>query len=83
MKMKLSKQAQAYVESQLNPDDQNQLQVYQVLIEGYWSGKLDMDMDKQEIILLDKPVPRAATPGGSVISGAIMQAIAGNLQKKE
>ena len=85
--MKLDKRAQLFVDKKLqamgidpkaNPDPHS---VYQILIEGYWSGHLDMDPGAGEIILNDKPVTRQATPAEAHISGAIMLAMAGGEKK--
>jgi len=85
--MKLDKRAQLYVDKKLeaegidpkaNPDPHS---VYQILIEGYWSGHLDMDPAADEIVLNDKPVARHATPAEAHISGAIMMAMAGGEKK--
>jgi len=80
MNMKLDSRVQKYVEGKMG-DNQNQMAVYQILIDGYWAGDLDMDPDKGLIILVDKPIPREATPAAAHISGAIMQAIVGGEKK--
>ncbi len=72
--MKLSRDVQKYVKDKMG-DNQNQMAMYQILIDGYWSGELDMDATAEEITLVTNPVPRAATPATAHISGAIMQAM--------
>ncbi len=85
--MKLDKRAQLFVDKKLeangidpkaNPDPQS---VYQILIEGYWSGHLDMDPATNQVILNDNPEARQATPAEAHISGAIMLAMAGGEKK--
>jgi len=78
--MKLGDKVKAYVDAKMG-DNQNQLAMYQILIDGYWAGELDMDPSKGEITLVANPVPRVATPGTAHISGAIMQAIVGGKKK--
>ena len=72
--MKLSDQVKAYVDAKIG-NNQNQMAMYQILIDGYWSGELDMDPVKQEITLVANPESRPATPATAHISGAIMQAM--------
>ena len=80
--MKLGKDVKAYIDKKLgNTKDENQARVYQVLIEGYWSGELDINPSTQQVILVEDPTPRAATPIGAHITSAIMHALAGNNKK--
>ena len=72
--MKLSDKVKAYVDAKMG-DNQNQMAMYQILIDGYWSGELDMDPSKGEMTLVANPVSRPATPATAHISGAIMQAM--------
>jgi hypothetical protein len=78
--MKLSEEVKTYVDARIK-DEKNQAQMYQILIDGYWAGELDMDPSKGEITRVTNPVPRVATPGTAHISGAIMQAIVGGKKK--
>ncbi len=81
--MKLGKAMKTYIDKKMgDTKDENQLRVYQVLIEGYWAGELDVDPSTQEVSLVEDPVPRAVTaPGHAHITGAIMQAL-GRDEKK-
>ena len=78
--MKLDSRAQNYVDAKMG-DNQNQMAVYQILIDGYWSGELDMDPSKGEMTLVANPVSRPATPATAHISGAIMLAMAEEAKK--
>jgi hypothetical protein len=78
--MKLSEDVKAYVDARIK-DEKNQVQMYQILIDGYWSGELDMDPTKGEMTLVANPVSRPATPATAHISGAIMLAMAEDAKK--
>ena len=78
--MKLSEDVKAYVDARIK-DEKNQVQMYQILIDGYWSGELDMDPSKGEMTLVANPVSRPATPATAHISGAIMLAMAEEAKK--
>ena len=78
--MKLGDDVKAYIDAKMG-DNQNQMAMYQILIDGYWSGELDMDSVKQEITLVANPVSRPATPATAHISGAIMQAMIAERKK--
>ena len=80
--MKLGKDVKAYIDKKLgDTKDENQMQVYQVLIEGYWLGELDINPSTKKVVLVKDPTPRAATPMGAHITSAIMQALAGSNKK--
>jgi len=80
--MKLDKNVKAYIDKKLgDTKDENQMRVYQVLIEGYWAGELDVNTMTGTVMLIDDPVPRVVTPAGAHITGAIMQAMAGSEKK--
>tara|TARA_B100000959_G_C14482293_1_gene419671 strand:- start:109 stop:351 length:243 start_codon:yes stop_codon:yes gene_type:complete len=80
--MKLGKDVKAYIDKKLgDTKDENQLRVYQVLIEGYWAGELDINPATNAVMLVEHPVPRAVTPVGAAITGAIMQSLSGGEKK--
>jgi len=80
--MKLGKDVKAYIDKKLgDTKDENQMRVYQVLIEGYWAGELDINPTTKAVMLVEDPVPRVATPVDAVITGAIMQAMSGGGKK--
>ena len=80
--MKLGKDVKAYIDKKLgNTKDENQMRVYQVLIEGYWAGELDINPTTQVVMLVEDPVPRVVTPASAHITGAIMHAMAGGEKK--
>ena len=79
--MKLDKRAQLYVDKKLEAEgidpkaDPDPHSVYQILIEGYWTGELDINPTTKTVMLVKDPVPRAVTPEGAHITGAIMQSM--------
>ncbi|MBK26074.1 MAG: hypothetical protein CME70_18905 [Halobacteriovorax sp.] len=82
--MKLTPKANQWVQAELKTrglDPNNPGFIYQVVIEGYWSGHLDMDPGTGSVQLMANPTPKTASPEASNISLAIMGAL-NKAQKK-
>ena len=76
--MKVTDEAKKWIESQTQTrglDPQNQGHRYQVLIEGFWSGELDLNQENGTLVKMNNPSPRTKHPMSTAISMAIMSAL--------
>lgn len=76
--MKISKDAKEWIEATTKSrglDPNNQGHRYQILIEGFWSGDLDLNQASGMLIKNSSPSPRTKHPMSTAISMAIMSAL--------
>ena len=79
--MKITKEAVNWIEGQTKAkhlDPNNQGHRYQVIIEGFWSGNLDLDQASGQLVHIANPTRRTPHPMSQAISMAIMSALAKN-----
>lgn len=76
--MKLTKEAIKWIESQTKAkslDPNNQGHRYQVIIEGFWSGNLDLNQESGMLVHVKNPKPRTPHVMSQAISMAIMNSL--------
>jgi hypothetical protein len=76
--MKINDAAKKWIESQTKSkglDPGNQGHRYQVLIEGFWSGELDLNQESGTLVKVTNPSPRTNHVMSQAISMAIMSAL--------